>query len=332
MILIFLLTFFVGWNRLYLRAKRFKQGANMSDINDEDGVQGDVKQTRQRSPNFPVIGLRKAVEKATELETKYKRSLVPIHLVVPLWDLKPNSTQGDRFIAALKTYGLLDVEGEAKNRRVKLTDSAIRIIGGAQDKPELLKLAALKPALNAELWEKYREGGLPDNDLIKHYLVWDRDEGKFNPDSVDTFIANFRDTLAFAGLGEPDKIDDEEANKSAGAIAPSIYLAQQAARRGGDFGKPSQHAPPDDNKRHPQRRPRVSVTETGVREEVFSVPSGGDIVVQWPDGLTIEDIADFEDWIKIFVRKAKRSIQGPVSAKRFVEARREDDEAAGDHE
>jgi hypothetical protein len=68
----------------------------------------------------------------------------------------------------------------------------------------LLQISALSPTLHAELWNKYKAEGLPPNDVIRHYLVFERN---FNPDSVDGFIAQFRDTIAYAKLDASGKIE-----------------------------------------------------------------------------------------------------------------------------
>src|SRR5438270_762021 len=94
------------------------------DVASEEGIEG----TKQRSPNYPMFRLQKAIERAGELHAKYKRALVPINLAHTLWGNKEHSGTGNRAVAALKSYGLLDVEGDGKNRRVRLTDQAFRIL------------------------------------------------------------------------------------------------------------------------------------------------------------------------------------------------------------
>jgi len=173
----------------------------MAEEKNDQAKQGDgVARMKHRSPNYPVIGLRKAVERAGELSEKYKRSTVPIHLVQELWGYKAHSGAGNQCVAALKAFGLIEVDGDAKNRRIRLSDAANRILGGSADRADLIKKAVLGPALYAELWDKYKDNEFPDRTLVEHYLKWDRREGTFNPDAIAPFMANFLDSLRYAKL------------------------------------------------------------------------------------------------------------------------------------
>lgn len=176
------------------------------DATDDAGIEG----SKQRSPNYPLFGLEKAVERAGQFHEKYKRSLVPVHLVHALWDYKPHSPTGNRAVSALKAFGLLEMEGVGKNRRVRLTDTATRILLQSPDRETQLKKAAVGPPIYRELWDRYSgESNFPDNELLSHYLVWDREAGTFNTETVDSFIDNFRDTFHFAGMLKGDIVEGE---------------------------------------------------------------------------------------------------------------------------
>lgn len=56
-----------------------------------------------------------------------------------------------------------------------------------------------------ELWELWSGVGqsLPSDEAMKRYLLKDK---AFNPQAVDTFIQEFRETLAYAGLIKDGKI------------------------------------------------------------------------------------------------------------------------------
>jgi hypothetical protein len=89
--------------------------------------------------------------------------------------------------------------------------------------------AALKPLIHQELWSKYN-GSIPDDALIKRYLIVER---KFNPAYVDSFIEQFKRTIAFAQLEPTDKIiDRSEAQQNVETASVSQEICSTAAGRG----------------------------------------------------------------------------------------------------
>jgi hypothetical protein len=165
------------------------------------------KKLKFRSPNYPSIALRKAVDLAASAHKKWGAHPVPIKMLHEHWGLKPGSGLGNQAVAALKSYQLVDVVGEGDDRKVSLSKSGIRIVMGSPDREQILAASARAPKVHQEILGHYAEKGLPTDDLLKRFLVWDRPEGqRFNPEVVDEFIARFRDTLAFAKVAEADKI------------------------------------------------------------------------------------------------------------------------------
>ena len=59
-----------------------------------------------------------------------------------------------------------------------------------------LREAALGPRIHAELWERYGID-LPSDQSLKRFLVLER---SFNESSVDELLAEYKQTMAFAGL------------------------------------------------------------------------------------------------------------------------------------
>lgn len=170
-----------------------------------EGVQ---KVPRHRSPNYPGISLKTAVEK---IATWYKAD----GLVASPRDAAMKHMGGDpgRVVSALKGFGLVN---EADGR-IKLAQRGIDIVVRPQDDPkrqQALKEASLSPAIYAELAKEY-PGGLPSNTTLQSELIAGR---KFNPKAVDAFIEDFRATLEFAGIspstvvgsnGESEHADNE---------------------------------------------------------------------------------------------------------------------------
>ncbi|MDD4052162.1 MAG: hypothetical protein PHR28_09740 [candidate division Zixibacteria bacterium] len=167
------------------------------------------KKPRHRSPNYPSMNLGKALEKAKELYDIYKVNSVPEGTAHETWGNSRFGSQGLLCVAALKAFGLIQVDGSGKGRRVVISEQARRILLDADDREELLKQAALLPPLHKELWDYY-EGFLPKNDAdLRKYLLLEKN---FNEQSVDYFIAQFRATIALTKLESGNKLSEDETN------------------------------------------------------------------------------------------------------------------------
>ena len=177
--------------------------------------------TKDRSPNYPAIGLRRALELAQKLWDSDKRQPVLSHRAAMNMGFTAKSSAGLLALAAMRKYGLLDAEGSGDQRKVKLSETAITLLNpSASNRDQLLKEAALKPAIHAELWGKYgSEGG--SLGAIHDYLVFER---KFTEQAATILIDQYKDTIAFAKLGTADKIQDVQAGQT-----PPSYVAPNPA-------------------------------------------------------------------------------------------------------
>lgn len=242
------------------------------------------KQKKHRSPNYPAKSLRRAVERAKLVHDKFKRFMTPMAEVLKVWDLKPQSSAGLQSIAALKAYGLIEVEGEGDARKIRVSDVAHRILLNHEDKAKLLRQAALNPPIHADIWKKYEpEGGLPPDETIRHFLIFDK---KFNEESVDGFIATFRDTLTYADIKSEDTIGED---------------APEDEQDGNDPMKPD---PTTKTINNPPLPPKPG------ESEYVDVLGEGRVILRMPSRLSPASFQDFNDWIQLILRKAKRIADG----------------------
>ncbi|MEO8428083.1 MAG: hypothetical protein ABI651_13315 [Verrucomicrobiota bacterium] len=164
---------------------------------------------RTRSPAYPAIDLEEALLKAANVWEKANRHAVPIDIIGTYWGYDEKSSAGISAASALKKYGLLIEEGSKVTRTMKLSDLGIKLIYNPDPETEDYKTAivqaALNPSIHAELWKKY-DGDLPDDSVIKRYLVVDR---KFNEVYVDACMSNFRKSIAFAKLVDSSIVNQE---------------------------------------------------------------------------------------------------------------------------
>jgi hypothetical protein len=160
------------------------------------------KVAKQRSPNYPVIDLEKAVERAGVLHGSYRTQPVNAATAATKLGYKIGSSVSGQVLAAMRAFGLIVAEGSAKERKVKVSEAGEKIILNHSSRPKLLQEAALAPKIHRELWDRFFAGkAAPDpDDLIKHYLQWDRVQGKFNPESIGPLLNQLKRTIKFAKL------------------------------------------------------------------------------------------------------------------------------------
>ena len=166
---------------------------------------------RERSPNYPAIDLKQALEAVTALYTKEGRTETPIEVAAKAWGYKGLSGRARSKIGALRQYGFVT---QAKGK-LKVSDLALTLIlkGAQADYGRALKRAARTPALFGDLLDTEPEAS---DDGLKAYLIMDR---SFTEDGANRVIQSYRATLEFANLQDAsydagdDDADDEPETK-----------------------------------------------------------------------------------------------------------------------
>jgi hypothetical protein len=278
-------------------------GERDPDTDDDDGSTERVNakqasRARHRSPNYPFINLEKAIERTRQIYEADRRHEVPIRVVSEKrWEFKAGSSQGDQTVAALRAFGLVEVTGSSDKRMVRISDRAYRILAGANDAAERIKDAALAPAIHGELWQKYGTDGLPSSDVIRNYLLFEREAGRFNEDVVDAFIDRFKETISFAKLESSDKIDEVEVEEK--DEESMIFSPPELGLGFKKMQSPLIENPPSGTKPIPQ----------GVKQDAF-ISETGEILVKWPARLAATDREDLTVWLD----RVKRRILGSVES------------------
>lgn len=178
-----------------------------------------------RSPSFPFIGLREALDRARAFYEAEQRNAARPETAAAHWGYSPKSSGGKQTIAALRAFGLLDGDS-----LVKLSGRALRIVLDERDSSEererLLQQAALMPPIHARLWERYG-AELPSAQTLRLWLILD--EG-FNENSVDDFLTEYRETLEYARLLQtgPAREEPKEERPAATPAPPPARPAETA--------------------------------------------------------------------------------------------------------
>ncbi len=173
------------------------------------------KKKRQRSPNYPTIGLREAVDRTKKFVAANGKAGAMPAIAAKLIGFASAHGQAYSALSALKKFGLL----EEKDGRVLPTQRGMEVAGLPESDPRRLKAiadAAVSPSIYAELFELYKNTNIPANDeTISGELITYKG---FNPNAVKEFLKAFRETIEFAGLSDltvlgSGKQDGEAENK-----------------------------------------------------------------------------------------------------------------------
>lgn len=188
-----------------------------------EASQGAKRAAPTRSPSYPYVDLKTALEKAEAFRLKEGRNPASLEVAAGHWGYSPKSSGAKQTAGALRAFGLLDPEGA-----VKLTEVALRVLldkrEPSPERDDLLRKIALNPPMHKRLWERYGLN-LPSHANLRHHLIFDFG---FNENAVDDFIKEYKATVEFAKLREsgsmPSEGEEREENSlSGGPMHPPSY-------------------------------------------------------------------------------------------------------------
>lgn len=248
-----------------------------------------------RSASYPWIDLETAVGRLGEFWKEEKAYEVPIASAYKHWGYGAKSSGARLTLAAMLNYGLLMDKGANEQRTVKVTPLGVDLVmpPNAEAKARALKLAAQKPKIFAELLKTMNPEDLPSNQTIAHYLVTKKG---FNPNSTETFLKNFKGTIKYAGLKKSDIMSVPADPSSGGAdTEANAGLVKEV------------------NLLHPNQPQNPAIppaaAHKGFKQDVYNFADGGQVILQWPEGMSKESFAEFQDWIALQVRKIARATE-----------------------
>lgn len=151
-----------------------------------------------RGPSYPYVDLEGAIALSRKVYDYAKRGPAPLESVITeAFKFSPTSSSGDKVTAALKSFGLIEDAAGTNGKAIKLSGRAVRILlddTESVERQEEIKKAALAPKWYEYCWSKWGKEmpqAMRSNLLIEHGFV---------ESTVDSFLSNYRKSIAFAGL------------------------------------------------------------------------------------------------------------------------------------
>lgn len=144
---------------------------------------------KTRSPNYPKIGLPRAIELARVTYDSALMTPIDTRTALQLMGYKADSGPARSALSAVKKYGLI----EGRDQALKITDLALRILQPMNEEERVTAIldAAFRPILFLEIKNQFG-GKLPSDNVLTAYLV--RNHG-FNPSGAKIFVKTFQDTV-----------------------------------------------------------------------------------------------------------------------------------------
>lgn len=248
-----------------------------------------------RSAAYPWIDLEGAVARLDQFWKEEKTYEVPIGSAFKHWGYGAKSSGARLTLAAMLSYGFLADKGSNEKRTAKITKLGIEVVmaPSPEAKIKALKIAAQKPRAFASLLKDMDPQNLPSDQTLAHILVTQRG---FNPNATETFIKNFKRTIQYAKLEKSDILSAVEPTQAqvdgdGGLQGKVVNLLDRvaAANAGTPAVKPS------------------GVATHAFKQDVYNFADGGQVILQWPEGMTADSFQEFEEWIDMQKRKIKKA-------------------------
>ena len=146
--------------------------------------------TTGRSPNYPSIPLREAIERIRPLYQAIHTRVADREIIAQNLGYKGLNGRSLTMIASLVSYGLLLKEGKGRLRVSDRTVSIMELSRGNPERADAVRESSFAPPVFAQLDEDFGDGAVRD-EALKHYLV----KKGFLPAAAEEIIRVYRDNL-----------------------------------------------------------------------------------------------------------------------------------------
>ena len=190
---------------------------------------------KTRSPGYPAIGLKDAIERAERIYNSDYQNPLPRDVAATHMGYQSLNGKSLGVLSALVKFGLLEGRGDG----TRVTDLAVKIIAhpsGTKERSEAVVEAASLPELFAELDGRF-QGGRASDQALRSYLLTQ----KFIPSAADAAIRAYRDTksLVQSEASSYDSVHSEDSQMEAAAVEVQRPTVQQVFPEGRGMSLPN---------------------------------------------------------------------------------------------
>lgn len=235
---------------------------------------------KTRSPRYPTIGLKEAIEKAKAVYEKDYQNQISRNVVAQHMGYNGLNGKSLGVLSAVNKFGLLEGRGD----ETRVTDLAVKIIAhptGSPERAQAIMEAAASPDLFKELDSRF-PNARPSEAAIRSYLLTQ----KFIPSAADIAVRSYLETkdLVKLEVGSYTPPADGERSNMQETVSPNIN--QMVAPPATQTITPDHH-------------------QAGNRKAIFALTEG-DVIITFPEELSPESVDDLASYIDIFLKKARR--------------------------
>lgn len=187
------------------------------------------KKATDRSPRYPSVSLREAVNMAKLLYEKERKALVPRAVAVKAWSYNRLHGRSLTMLASVAQYGLL----RRQSGSVGISDDAFVILKAprhSSERKEVLEKCSKTPNIFDEILQQHTRG-LPSNDTLE----WDLKQRGFTDSAAETVIECLRDTILFVNEETKDynsgNGQDKQEQKNNMETPPMPLLATESPNK-----------------------------------------------------------------------------------------------------
>ncbi len=247
--------------------------------------------TRVRSPNYPIISLPDAVDRARRIYDKEHLHKADPEVICKAMGYTGVNGSSLGVLSALKKYLLLDEVG----KDLKISSDALTILvdpSASQGRTAAIRKAARAPALFQTLFDEFGDSP-PSDENLRAFLL----KRGFAQAAVDTPIRTYRETLEFV-------------SRETGAYHSPQSLQEDSTIQVTE-DRPSERSPSrQQNATHDQVAGASS--PAGIRRDVWDLDEGR-VTLERPAELGEDSLEYLEAWLELLLKKIKREKLGSKS-------------------